>query len=70
MIWFIWIVAVILTFAAGETWCIKTGRKTLSRTVWTLSKEFPWFGPLFGLVIGGLAVHFFWGGITCFAPVK
>ena len=23
---------------------------------------------LVGLVVGGLAVHFFWGGVICFAP--
>jgi len=65
MIWLIWILAVILTFAAGETWCIKTGRKTLSRKVWELNKAWPPFGVIFGLVLGGLSVHFFWIAQGC-----
>jgi hypothetical protein len=70
MIWLIGLAAFALFFAAAETWCIKTGRKTLSRTIWTLNKDTTWFGPLFGLVVGTLLCHLFWGGIVCFAPVQ
>ena len=59
-----------VVFAIGETYALMTGRQTLSRYIWTLSKNFPLFPWIVGVLVGGLAVHFFWGGIICFAPVK
>ena len=70
IIWLIWIVGVIGSFALFETLALMRGTPTLSRSVWTLSKAFPPFPAIFGLVVGFLACHFFWGGIICFAGVK
>ncbi len=35
-------------------------RVTLSRYVWTIGQKWPLSLVLWGLVIGGLSVHFFW----------
>ena len=65
MMWVSWIVGVIMSFAALETMAVVTGRQTLSQTVWEANKAFPLLGPIFGLVAGGLAVHFFWIAQGC-----
>ena len=67
MIWFwaFWVVAIAVTFAAAEGYALKTGRITLSRSVWTWSKNFPLLPFLAGLLAGGLAVHFWWEGAYC-----
>jgi len=65
--WGIWLFGGVAgTFAVAEGYALKTGRMTLSRFVWNLSKAFPLFPWLVGLLTGGLAVHFFWGGAVCF----
>lgn len=43
-----------------EWWALATGHQTLSRAVWTLSTAWPPLIFLDGLVVGGLAVHFWW----------
>ena len=68
--WSIWLfIALPVTFAAGEAYAIHTGRITLSRFIWNLSKAFPPFPWIVGVLVGFLACHFWWGGIVCFAPV-
>jgi hypothetical protein len=37
--------------------------------VWTASKAFPLLPFIVGFVIGVLACHFFWGGITSFESI-
>jgi hypothetical protein len=65
--WAIWLFGGIAgTFAAAEGYACYTGKQTLSRFVWNLSKSFPLFPWLVGLLTGGLAVHFWWGGAVCF----
>ncbi len=54
IIWTIWIVAVVVSFATFEIWASVTGGTTLSRYVWELSKEFP---PL-PFALGALGVWF------------
>lgn len=66
--WTVWLVAIALTFAAGETYALMTGHKTLSRWVWDISKAWPPFPWVVGVLMGFLACHFWWGGIVCFAP--
>ena len=67
--WSIWLFVLLpLTFAGGEAYALHTGRTTLSRFIWNLSKAFPLFPFLAGLLTGGLAVHFWWGGVVSFAP--
>ncbi len=67
--WTVWLILIGLTFAAGETYALMCGRQTLSRWVWTVSKAFPPFPWIVGVLVGFLACHFWWGGaLSCFAP--
>lgn len=70
LLWTMWLVLIALSFAAFETYALKRNKTTLSRYVWTVSKYFPLFPFLIGLLAGTLATHFWWGGIVCFSPVK
>jgi hypothetical protein len=61
--WTIWLFGLVpLSFAAAEAYAIMHGRATLSQYVWKLSKVFPLFPWLAGVLTGGLAVHFWWSG--------
>ena len=64
MIWFwaFWIVSIAVTFAIAEGWALKTGKRTLSASVWTWSAHFPLLPFIAGLLAGGLAVHWWWMG--------
>jgi len=67
--WTVWLILIGATFAIGETYALMNKRQTLSRWVWTVSKAFPLFPWIVGVLVGGLAVHFWWGGaFSCFAP--
>ena len=68
--WTIWLAVIVFSFAAFETYALKTNRTTLSRYIWTISKAWPPFPWLAGVITGFLAAHFWWGGIVCFAPVQ
>ena len=67
--WAVWLIVIVVSFAAFETFALKTNRMTLSRWVWTVSKAWPPFPWVAGVLTGFLAAHFWWGGIVCFAPV-
>jgi hypothetical protein len=68
--WTIWLFALLpVSFAAAEGYALYTGKPTLSRYVWTLSKAWPPFPFVAGFLSGFLACHFWWGGIVCFSPV-
>jgi threonine/homoserine/homoserine lactone efflux protein len=54
-----WILAAMLLLAY-EFFALATGRKTLSRQMWEWSQAWPLLPWLVGVVMGGLAVHFFW----------
>jgi hypothetical protein len=69
-IWTGWLFALVASFAALEAYAIIKNKKTLSRTVWTWSKNFPLLPWIAGVLCGGLAVHFWWGGVMCFAPIQ
>lgn len=58
--WTIWFLGVAATFAIGETWAIRTKRPTLSRYMAMLATEWPLLMVVYGMLFGGLAVHFFW----------
>jgi hypothetical protein len=65
--WTIWLVLGVLgTFGIAECYAIVTHKPTLSRYVWTVSKAFPAFPWIIGVVVGFLACHFWWGGAICF----
>jgi hypothetical protein len=69
-VWVGWVIFIAVSFAAFEGYALKTGKNTLSRTVWIISKNWPPFGWVCGVIVGFLAAHFWWGGIVCFAPVQ
>lgn len=69
-LWACWLLFLVVSFAIFEGLALYRGTPTLSRSVWTWSKNFPLLPFLAGLLAGGLAVHFWWGGIVCFAPVQ
>ena len=54
-----WLLAVIVLLGY-EAFALKTGRRTLSRQMWIWTQAWPLMPFLWGLVTGGLAVHFFW----------
>lgn len=70
-VWAAWLVFLIVSFAIMEGWALKTGKPTLSASVWTWSAHFPLLPFICGLLAGGLAVHFFWEGAYCWvgAPI-
>jgi len=59
-IWTSWLSFLIASFAVFETYAIRTGRTTLSRYTWNAFQAWPPIAVIFGMVFGGLAVHFFW----------
>ena len=69
-IWAAWLLAIVVSFSALEAYALIDNTTTLSRWVWTITAAFPLFPWLAGCLTGGLAVHFWWGGIVPFAPVK
>jgi hypothetical protein len=63
--WPSWILFIVVSFAAAEGFALKTGRKTLSRWTWELSKAWPPYPFFVGLIVGFLACHFWWIGMGC-----
>jgi hypothetical protein len=70
VVWAAWLMVIVVSFAGFEGYALTTGRTTLSRWVWTVSKAWPPFPWIAGVLTGFLAAHFWWGGIVCFAPVN
>lgn len=64
-VWTAWLVALVISFAVFEGWALRTGRTTLSRFTWNLSKAWPPLPWVCGVIAGGLAVHFWWIGQAC-----
>lgn len=60
LFWTIWLLGLLLVFAVGETWALRKGKLTLSRWTWQASQQFPLILVFYGMIFGGLAVHFFW----------
>lgn len=59
-IWSIWLLFVMASFGVLEGIAIATGGVTLSRFTWDISLAWPLIPVVYGLVFGGLAVHFWW----------
>jgi hypothetical protein len=65
--WTIWLFVLLpVSFGVAEAYALHTSRPTLSEYVWRLSKAWPLFPFVAGVLTGGLAVHFWWGGVACF----
>jgi hypothetical protein len=60
LIWTGWLLAVAVSFAVIEGLAMASGGTTLSRYVWEVSLAWPPLLVLYGMVVGGLAVHFWW----------
>lgn len=65
LVWAIFILAVGTVFAVLEAYALEHSKYTLSRTIWTWSQHFPLLPWLVGVLVGGLAVHFWWEGGYC-----
>lgn len=59
-VWAAWILVIVASFAALEGYALWSGHWTLSRSTWVLAKEWPPLAVVYGIIFGGLAVHFFW----------
>jgi hypothetical protein len=59
-LWSLWLLAMIASFAAFEGFALATDRTTLSRFVVNATRAWPPIPFVFGLIVGGLATHFFW----------
>lgn len=57
--WAAWLVGIALTFAGLEAWGWESGT-TFSSFMWNTTQAWPLWEFLWGLLIGGLAVHFWW----------
>lgn len=64
--WVFWLAVLVAGFAVGEAYALAHNKTTLSRFVWNVTKAFPLLPFIAGLLAGGLAVHFWWGGAVCF----
>lgn len=64
-VWIIWFAFFVISFGFFEGWALAHNKKTLSRVVWDFTKAWPPLPFIFGLVAGGLAVHFFWIAQDC-----
>lgn len=53
-------IACIIILLGYEFFALTTGRRTLSRQMWLWSEAWPLMPWLMGVVMGGLAVHFYW----------
>jgi hypothetical protein len=69
-VWAGWLALIAVTFSVMEGYAIAAGKSTLSRFIWNLSKSFPLFPWVVGVLVGVLAAHFWWGGAVCFAPAS
>jgi lipoprotein signal peptidase len=58
--WIGWLAAFALTFTVFETIALTNNGLTLSMFTWHASEAWPPLIFIDGIVIGGLAVHFWW----------
>jgi len=63
-LWWYWPFALtfiaLVLFAIPEYIAIKTGGPTFSLFMWTMAEKFPLWTFVWGMLVGGLAVHFLW----------
>lgn len=68
--WVLWLLALIISFAVLEGYAFKHPERsnTLSRFVWSVGQKWPLSLVLFGMIFGGLAVHFYWNWCPALMP--
>ena len=63
-LWIYWPAALLFTalvlFAVPEYIALSHGGPTFSLFMWTMAERFPLWTFLWGMLVGGLAVHFLW----------
>lgn len=63
-LWLYWPLALLfialVLFAIPEYIALKDGGPTFSLFMWTMAIKFPLWTFLWGMLVGGLAVHFLW----------
>jgi hypothetical protein len=60
--WIIWLLLIVVSFTVLEAYAFKHPERenTLSRFIATVGLKFPLSLVMFGMLFGGLAVHFYW----------
>ena len=58
-IWSAWLLLIMISFGVLEGLAFHGGI-TLSRFTWDLSQAWPEIPVIYGMIFGGLAVHFWW----------
>ena len=68
--WTVWLVSIALSFSALEAYAFKYPQRqnTLSRFIWTVGQKWPLSLVLYGMLFGGLAVHFYWNWCPALMP--
>ena len=59
-VWTVWLASLAGSFWALESYAIRHDYPTLSQFIADINKAWPLTSTLFGVLMGGLAVHFFW----------
>jgi hypothetical protein len=69
--WIIFLLAIIIGFTILESYAFKhpDRENTLSRFVWSVGQKWPLSLVLWGMLIGGLSVHFFWNWCPALMPL-
>lgn len=60
LVWLIWFLTSVMSFTALEAYSIVKNLPTLSQSVYDLNQAWPLTSSVLGMVVGGLAVHFWW----------
>ena len=58
--WVVWLLMIVVTFATLEAYAVKHDDPTLSEFMWWIGTEWPLILVVYGVLFGGLAVHFWW----------
>ena len=68
--WIIWIAAILISFAVLERYAFDHPNRanTLSRFIWEIGQRWPLSLVIYGMVFGGLAVHFYWNWCPAILP--
>ncbi len=67
-VWVGWLAGAIGSFAALERYAIKHKEDTLSRCTWKAAQAWSPLAVIYGMIFGGLAIHFFWTPSTSSGP--
>ena len=69
-IWLAWLMTFAVSFAIIEGIAIARGKTTLSRFTVVTTTAFPPLIFILGIIVGGLAVHFWWHWCPAIIPTN